>query len=72
MIALSGIIRTLVVCDVLIGTDNLFGIKSEFRGFGHSIFRQNYRYELTDEARNISRRIFTGNYFRHRSHSTAD
>ena len=42
---------------------DLFGIKSDFSGMGHSIFRQNYKCELTDEARNISGRILTGNYF---------
>lgn len=42
---------------------DLFGLRSDFRGFGHSIFRQNYKCELTDEARNISNRILTGNYF---------
>lgn len=45
---------------------DMFGIKSDFRGFGHSIFRQNYCCELTDEARNISGRILTGNYFGHK------
>ena len=45
---------------------DMFGLKSDFRGFGHSILRQNYRSELTDEARNISGRILTGNYFGHK------
>ena len=45
---------------------DMFGIKSEFRGFGHSIFRHNYKYEMTDQARNISERILTGNYFGHK------
>ena len=45
---------------------DMFGLKSDFRGFGHSILRQNYRCELTDEARNISGRILTGNYFGHK------
>ena len=45
---------------------DMFGIKSEFRGFGHSIFRHNYKYEMTDQERNISERILTGNYFGHK------
>ncbi len=49
--------------DIYPSLMDLFGLRSDFRGFGHSIFRQNYKCELTDEARNISNRILTGNYF---------
>ena len=42
---------------------DMFGIKSEWRGMGHSLLRSNYDNTITDKQRNISNKILLGNYF---------
>lgn len=44
---------------------DMFDIKSEWRGFGHSILRDGYTSVISSKSRDLSDKMLRGNYFAH-------
>jgi len=43
---------------------DVLGIRSRWRGLGHTLLRKDYENSVTDEIESISDKIIRGDYFR--------